>query len=191
MDSLARTRSFRLRAALPHRRRAIRAGQPAIHRLSARSSPKVEAGARQIHRIESWGAIMFLTHRVKELKYPLLPRAYVELLRVDIQLASRGFAAVHARVKNRERNGNPKTSRTAEDVCRAVDVACVLYFKEVLCLQRSAATTCLLREYGIPAEMVIGVQQWPFRAHAWVEVEGRIANDKPYIAEIYGVMDRC
>ena len=135
---------------------------------------------------------MFLKYPVsKKSTIPLLLRAYFELLHVDIQLASRGFAAVHARVKNRERNENPRTLRTAEDVCGAVDVACVLYFKEVLCLQRSAATACLLREYGIPAEMVIGVQQWPFRAHAWVEVEGRIANDKPYIAEIYGVMDRC
>src|SRR6267142_2468310 len=28
--------------------------------------------------------------------------------------------------------------------------------------------------------MVIGAQQMPFKAHAWVEVDGRVVNDKPY-----------
>jgi Transglutaminase-like superfamily len=39
--------------------------------------------------------------------------------------------------------------------------------------------------------MVIGVQQLPFVAHAWVEVESRVVNDKPYISEIYSVLSRC
>jgi hypothetical protein len=120
----------------------------------------------------------------------LVLRAYFGLLRVDLQLAVRGFAAVHARVKKFARTTRIQPA-SAEEICRAVDVACVLYFKEVLCLQRSAAAACLLRQHGIPAELVIGVQQWPFRAHAWVEVAGRIVNDKPHVAEIYGVMDRC
>lgn len=122
---------------------------------------------------------------------PLLLRAYAGLLRVDLELAFRGFAAVHARVKRCDRKSELHDSRTTEEICQAVNVACVLYFKEVLCLQGSAVTACLLRKCGIPGEMVIGVQQWPFRAHAWVEVEGRVANDKLYVAEIYGVMDRC
>jgi hypothetical protein len=48
-----------------------------------------------------------------------------------------------------------------------------------------------LRRYGIPAQMMIGVQKIPFRAHAWVEVEGRIVNDKPYMRELYVVLDHC
>jgi hypothetical protein len=59
-----------------------------------------------------------------------------------------------------------------------------------LCLQRSAATACLLKRCGIPAQMVIGAQQMPFKAHAWVEVDGRVVNDKPYMTEIYAVLDR-
>jgi hypothetical protein len=127
----------------------------------------------------------------EQFSFPFLLHAYLALLRVDIQLRLHGFAFVHSAVKNFALGGNPARARTLEAVCRAVDVACVFYFKEVMCLQRSAATTCLLRGSGIPAEMVIGVQQWPFRAHAWVEVEGRIVNDRPYISDIYGVLDRC
>jgi len=76
-------------------------------------------------------------------------------------------------------------------VCSAVDMACIWYWKEVRCLQRSAATTCLLKDYGVPAELVIGAQLMPFKSHAWVEVGGQIVNDKPYLPEIYGVLDRC
>lgn len=61
----------------------------------------------------------------------------------------------------------------------------------MLCLQRSAATALLLKEHGIPAQLVIGAQQIPFRAHAWVELHGRVINDKPYMPEVYAVLDRC
>ena len=65
------------------------------------------------------------------------------------------------------------------------------YPETSLCLQRSATLTCLLRKSGVRAEMVLGVQQLPFRAHAWVEVNGSVVNDKPYVSEIYAVWDRC
>jgi hypothetical protein len=61
----------------------------------------------------------------------------------------------------------------------------------VLCLQRSAATAFLLRRHGWSAEMVIGAQLLPFHSHAWVEVDGQVVNDKPYIAEIFQVLERC
>jgi hypothetical protein len=41
------------------------------------------------------------------------------------------------------------------------------------------------------AEMVIGAQLLPFQSHAWVEINGEVANDKPYITEIFEVLERC
>jgi hypothetical protein len=38
---------------------------------------------------------------------------------------------------------------------------------------------------------VIGAQPLPFKAHAWVEIDDRIINDKPYLREIYSVLDCC
>jgi hypothetical protein len=52
-------------------------------------------------------------------------------------------------------------------------------------------TACLLKQHGIAAQLVIGAQQMPFKAHAWVEVDGRVVNDKPYMSEIYAVLERC
>jgi hypothetical protein len=38
---------------------------------------------------------------------------------------------------------------------------------------------------------VIGVQHLPFIAHAWVELNGSVVNDKPYMPQIYSVLTRC
>jgi hypothetical protein len=117
--------------------------------------------------------------------------AYLNLVRLELYLARGKFAAIHEKVRNYPIGNRPTKADTIDRVCFAVDMACIWYWKEVLCLQRSATTVLLLRRHGIPAHLVIGVQQLPFKAHAWVEVHGRVVNDKPYIPEIYGVLDRC
>lgn len=76
------------------------------------------------------------------------------------------------------------------EICSAVDRAAALYFKRAWCLQRSATATFLLRRAGFPAEMVIGVQRMPFAAHAWVELDGEVANDRPGVRETYRVIER-
>jgi len=78
-----------------------------------------------------------------------------------------------------------------EDLCRAMDYACVFYPKRVFCLQRSAATTLLLRRHGVAAELVIGAKLLPFRSHAWVELNGQVINDRPYMHAIYQILERC
>jgi hypothetical protein len=74
----------------------------------------------------------------------------------------------------------PQTTdlKLMERVKASVELAQSYYPKKVMCLQNSAVMTCLLRRRGIPAEMVIGAQEFPPVAHSWVEVEGRVVNDK-------------
>jgi Transglutaminase-like superfamily len=116
-------------------------------------------------------------------------KAYLRLIQFDLCRMRGNFELLYTKVRcfpvNRSRSGS------TERICQAIDMACIWYWKQVLCLQRSAATVCLLRSYGIPAELVIGAQQMPFRSHAWVEVKGAIVNDKPYTPEMYAVLDRC
>jgi hypothetical protein len=73
----------------------------------------------------------------------------------------------------------------AGKICIAVQEASVWYPKRTLCLQRSAVTTCLLRIYGLTAQMVVGVRPMPFMAHAWVEVDNAVVNDWPGVAKFY------
>jgi hypothetical protein len=119
----------------------------------------------------------------------LILRAYVLLTSFEWALARNEFARIHARVRN-HRVQQPKGAISCEEVCRAINLACVLYFKEVQCLQRSAALVCLLRQQGIAATLVIGAQRLPFKAHAWAEVDGRVVNDSPSSIELYGVLER-
>lgn len=121
----------------------------------------------------------------------LFLQAYWMLIRFDLCLAKGDFSALYEKVRNYPRSNETPSADAIERICSSVDMALIWYWKQVLCLQRSAATTCLLKGYGIPARMVIGAQQMPFKAHAWVEVEGRVVNDKPYAPEMYAVLDRC
>jgi len=121
----------------------------------------------------------------------LFLKAYWNLLLFDPQLARRNFADLHGEVRNCPIDAKEPPADAVERICSAVNMACIWYWKEVLCLQRSAATACLLKRHGVAARMVIGAQQVPFKAHAWVEVGGCVVNDKPYAPEMYVVLDRC
>ena len=117
--------------------------------------------------------------------------AYWKLMCFDLYLARCNFAALCGEVRDYPVAAHPPAPDAIKAICSAVDMACIWYWKEALCLQRSAATACLLKKYGVSAMLVIGAQQLPFKAHAWVEVDGRVVNDKPYTPEIYAVLDRC
>jgi hypothetical protein len=121
----------------------------------------------------------------------LILRAYGKLALFDCYLRSKDFAALYSRVRSCPVRKRAPSPYTIQELCSAVDMASIWYWKEVLCLQRSAATACLLRQFGVPAEMVIGARQMPFKAHAWVEVDRQVVNDKPYTPELYAVLDRC
>jgi hypothetical protein len=121
----------------------------------------------------------------------LVLKAYLKLMYFDLYLARGNFAALYDRVRNYSIGLPTDAPNAVEKICAAVDMACIWYWKEALCLQRSAATACLLKQHGIVAQLVIGAQQMPFKAHAWVEVEGLVVNDKPYTPDMYGVLERC
>lgn len=121
----------------------------------------------------------------------LVLKAYLKLIHFDLFLARGNFAALYDKVRKYPIGKQAPAPGTVERICAAVDMACIWYWKEALCLQRSAATACLFKKYGVPAQLVIGARQVPFKAHAWVEVDGRVVNDKTYTSEIYAVLDRC
>ena len=108
----------------------------------------------------------------------LVLKAYLKLIHFDLYLARGNFATLYNKVRRYPLGKVAPPPYATERICAAIDMACIWYWKEALCLQRSAATACLLKKYGVQAQMVIGAQQTPFKAHAWVEVSGRVVNDK-------------
>jgi hypothetical protein len=105
----------------------------------------------------------------------LVITALWELLRYDMIDLMFGFPGILHTVRGvRPRALAP---RAVPEVCDAVETACCLYFRKVLCLQRAAVTTRLLRKRGQAAELVVGYQPVPFLGHSWVELGGKILND--------------
>jgi Transglutaminase-like superfamily len=118
--------------------------------------------------------------------------SWMFLMYFDFIMKFRDLKALRNVLRRRHaRSSSDLSAPSNEQLCRAMDYACVFYFKKVLCLQRSAATTVLLRRYGRDANMITGAQILPFRSHAWVEIQGSVVNDKPYMRDIYQVLDQC
>ncbi len=116
--------------------------------------------------------------------------SYLLLLRVEFVIAFRGLQQLHKDVQKAKVDIPLSAQRaSAEKLCHAMDLSCVFYVKQVLCLQRSAATVLLLRRHGIVAELILGAQTLPFKSHAWVEVGGAVVNDRPYMREMYQVLE--
>jgi|ERR1700722_5472258 hypothetical protein len=122
----------------------------------------------------------------------LFLRSYFMLIVVDVALRSAGLKSAYTIVRKSKIKLIAGDRRVPyERICRAMDLACVFYSKTVLCLQRSVACVAVLRAYGWPAELVTGCSIGTFENHAWAELNGAIVNDKPYMHEMYQVLDRC
>jgi hypothetical protein len=121
----------------------------------------------------------------------LFLRALLMLLAYDVLSVLCRFQTIYSLVKGWKVNNKPPESNVIDRVCMAVNYACVWYPKQALCLQRSFVTTYLLRKRGVTAQMVLGAQKLPFKAHAWVEIDGRAINERSNVQETYAVWERC
>jgi len=121
----------------------------------------------------------------------LIWKVLLGLLAFDVLGFGRNFPKMHRFVSRWRVSLRTAPRDSVDRVCEAINYACVWYPKRVLCLQRSAVTTCLLRTCGVSAKMVMGSQNLPFKAHAWTEVNGRAINERRDVLKIYGVWERC
>jgi prolyl oligopeptidase len=121
----------------------------------------------------------------------LFLRALLTLFAYDVLSTFCPFKTIYSMVKIWTVASAPSGQDAINRVCRAVNYACVWYPKQALCLQRSFVTTYLLRKSGIAAHMVLGAQKLPFKAHAWVEVNGQAINERSNVQATYAVWDRC
>jgi hypothetical protein len=118
-------------------------------------------------------------------------RALFMLIAYDVLSAFSTFGRIHKMVKHWTVAHTPPNDDAINRVCTAVNYACIWYPKQVLCLQCAFVTAYLLRKKGVAAHMVLGAQKLPFKAHAWVEVDGRAVNERSNVQATYAVWDRC
>jgi len=109
----------------------------------------------------------------------LVFRALYEMARYDAMVALRGPGCILRQLRLQTTAEKPASRELERAICEAVLLASCLYWKPVLCLQRSVCAVRLLRSYGVAARLVIGYRPSPFFSHAWVEVGGRVVNGSP------------
>jgi hypothetical protein len=121
----------------------------------------------------------------------LFLQALLMLLVYDVVRGLSTFGRIHKMVERWPVARGTPDNRTIDRVATAVNYARICYPKQVLCLQCAFVTTYLLRKKGIVAHMVLGAQKLPFKAHAWVEVNGQAINERSNVQATYAVWDRC
>jgi hypothetical protein len=118
-------------------------------------------------------------------------RALFMLLVYDILSTLCRFQTIYSLVRGWKVNRKTDAPGIVDNVCVAVNYACIWYPKQALCLQRSFVTTYLLRKHGVAAQLAMGAQKLPFKAHAWVEVDGQAINERSNVQATYAVWDKC
>jgi hypothetical protein len=119
-------------------------------------------------------------------------QALFGLIAYDVVLLAGKFKTTRGLVERwKVATKRPKGDELVDHIAHAVNLACVWYPKQVLCLQKASVTACLMRSYGIPAAMVLGAQKTPFAAHAWVEVNDCAVNERSNVQAKYTVWERC
>jgi Transglutaminase-like superfamily len=118
-------------------------------------------------------------------------KALFGLLAFDIGGLDRNFARLHNTVNRWPTAKRPVIPGMVDRICEAVDHACIWYPRSTLCLKRSVVTTCLLRSSGVPAQLVVGAQHLPFKAHAWVELADRPIHERTDVRSAYVICERC
>ncbi|HDR9064041.1 TPA: lasso peptide biosynthesis B2 protein [Burkholderia vietnamiensis] len=73
----------------------------------------------------------------------------------------------------------PQTSVSKEDLIASLNLACIAYIRKTKCLEWAATLIIAGYRYGFDFNLVIGVQNRPFFAHAWVESNGSVVGDHP------------
>lgn len=89
----------------------------------------------------------------------------------------RTFTAAQWLLRRRPTGSAPAETLTA--MSHRVAVVAAFFPGRALCLEQSTALWLLLRGRGIDADLRLGVQPYPWGAHAWVEHRGEPVNERP------------
>jgi translation initiation factor 6 (eIF-6) len=82
-----------------------------------------------------------------------------------------------------EKNNILSNQITIEQLAIALNKACLVYPSKVKCLEWAAALTLMGLRRKLKCNLVIGIQNLPFMAHAWVEYNSTIICDTPELSK--------
>lgn len=125
---------------------------------------------------------------------PSLLRCGLLLAGVKLALEAKGFGPTWRWIRRRT-DGTALVDDVSAVLVTVTEyrlaTAAALYPGRALCLEQSLALYYLLRRAGVGVEFRIGVQMYPFLAHAWVEYRGQPLNDVPEHVKQFAPFDEA
>jgi hypothetical protein len=107
----------------------------------------------------------------------------------DIALRVLGFART---MRLARFLGSNREADVADHVIRQtlhnIIVATALYPGRSKCLEQTVASFVLLRRRGVRVQMRLGVQPYPFFAHAWLEMDGRPLTESQEVVSRFALL---
>jgi hypothetical protein len=107
----------------------------------------------------------------------------------DISLRVIGFART---MRIARFCGGNREADVADEVIRKtlknIIIATALYPGRSKCLEQTVASFVLLRRRGARVQMRLGVQPYPFFAHAWLEMNGYPLTESPEVVSRFALL---
>lgn len=121
------------------------------------------------------------------LRAPSIPATACVLVAVKLGLAVLGFGRTLSVSKwlLRRRGAECASPTVLGAAARRVALVAAFFPGRALCLQQSLALWVLLRRRGVDADLRLGVQPYPWAAHAWVEHRGEPINESPELVRSF------
>ncbi len=128
--------------------------------------------------------------RARGMWSPSLPACGLALVAVKLGLLLAGFGRTFAVASwlVRGRGSDAVSRAVLAEAVRRVALVAAFYPGRALCLEQSLTLWLLLRRRGIDADLRLGVQPYPFGAHAWVEHRGEPVNEDPELVRSFTIL---
>lgn len=126
---------------------------------------------------------------MKSITAPGVLTCFFLLAATDVGLRLCGYARVRRFAGWVGRPAAAKPERALIDqTMQRVLTATAFYPGRSQCLEQSLVCYVLLRRRGFNAELRIGVQPYPFSAHAWLEIDGAVVTEAPEYINRFAIM---
>ncbi|WP_010301750.1 lasso peptide biosynthesis B2 protein [Candidatus Odyssella thessalonicensis] len=117
--------------------------------------------------------------------------ALFTLIKVNFYIQIKGFYRTIQLIKaskDLKRNYITPSEENLRKLACVVNRACLLYPTRTKCLEWAITFILLALKRGWKCNLEIGVQNYPFMAHAWVECEGKVVEDDQMLREGLGII---
>lgn len=117
--------------------------------------------------------------------------ALMTLIKVNFYIKFKGlYSTIQLIKKSRKSHSKYIIPQAQElrDLANVVNKACLIYPTRTKCLEWAMIFVLLALKRKWKCNLEIGVQNYPFMAHAWVECDGKVVMDSPELRKGLGII---